>query len=114
MSISMFTLYFVYVVNFQGNISFSCSEPPVVPITFLNANSYLALPGTPGQAEISVSFQFRTWNSEGLLLSCKLYQTSGGLLMYLNDGKVKVSLYKPGKAQSDITAGNTKANCYVL
>ncbi|KAL7988795.1 hypothetical protein Chor_007714 [Crotalus horridus] len=92
-------------INIMGNISFFCSEPPIIPVTFLNPNSYLALPGTAGIDEISVSFHFRTWNNEGLLLSNKLYQTSGGLLMYLSDGKVKLSFYKPGKAQSDITAG---------
>nr|XP_034955725.1 contactin-associated protein-like 4 [Zootoca vivipara] len=92
-------------LDYEGNISFTCSEPPIIPVTFLNPNSYLALPGTSGHDEISISFQFRTWNNEGLLLSSKLYQTSGGLLMYLSDGKVKLSLYKPGKTQSDITAG---------
>uniref|UniRef100_A0A8D2JBE3 Contactin associated protein family member 4 n=1 Tax=Varanus komodoensis TaxID=61221 RepID=A0A8D2JBE3_VARKO len=92
-------------LDYEGNISFSCSEPPIIPVTFLNPNSYLALPGTSGQDDISINFQFRTWNNEGLLLSSKLYQTSGGLLMYLSDGKVKLSFYKPGKAQSDITAG---------
>lgn len=89
-------------------MSFSCSEPQMVPVTFLSASSYLALPGTSGQDEVSISFQFRTWNKEGLLLSSKLHQTSGGLLLYLSDGKVKMSIYKPGKAQSDITAGNRK------
>ncbi|XP_007442803.1 contactin-associated protein-like 4, partial [Python bivittatus] len=90
-------------INIMGNISFSCSEPPIIPVTFLNPNSYLALPGTAGLEDVSVTFHFRTWNNEGLLLSNKLYQTSGGLLMYLSDGKVKLSFYKPGKAQSDIT-----------
>uniref|UniRef100_A0A670JN47 Contactin associated protein family member 4 n=1 Tax=Podarcis muralis TaxID=64176 RepID=A0A670JN47_PODMU len=74
-------------INIMGNISFACSEPPIIPVTFLNPNSYLSLPGTSGHDEISISFQFRTWNNEGLLLSSKLYQTSGGLLMYLSDGK---------------------------
>ncbi|XP_067425303.1 contactin-associated protein-like 4 isoform X2 [Emydura macquarii macquarii] len=92
-------------VYIMGNISFSCSEPQMVPVTFLSSNSYLALPGISGQDEVSISFQFCTWNQEGLLLSSKLHQTSGGLLLYLSDGKVKMSLYKPGKAQSDITAG---------
>uniref|UniRef100_A0A670JKB6 Contactin associated protein family member 4 n=1 Tax=Podarcis muralis TaxID=64176 RepID=A0A670JKB6_PODMU len=82
-------------INIMGNISFACSEPPIIPVTFLNPNSYLSLPGTSGHDEISISFQFRTWNNEGLLLSSKLYQTSGGLLI----------LYKPGKTQSDISAG---------
>ncbi|NXV39123.1 CNTP4 protein, partial [Rissa tridactyla] len=88
-----------------GNMSFSCLEPRVVPVTFLNSGSYLALPGTSGQDEIFISFQFRTWNKEGLLLSSKLHQASGGFLLYLNDGKVKISLHKPGKALNDITAG---------
>ncbi|XP_073201039.1 contactin-associated protein-like 4 isoform X4 [Lepidochelys kempii] len=92
-------------IYIMGNISFSCSEPQMVPVTFLSSSSYLALPGTSGQDEVSISFQFRTWNKEGLLLSSKLHQTSGGLLLYLSDGKVKMSIYKPGKAQSDITAG---------
>uniref|UniRef100_A0A670JNB8 Contactin associated protein family member 4 n=1 Tax=Podarcis muralis TaxID=64176 RepID=A0A670JNB8_PODMU len=70
-------------INIMGNISFACSEPPIIPVTFLNPNSYLSLPGTSGHDEISISFQFRTWNNEGLLLSSKLYQTSGGLLIRL-------------------------------
>uniref|UniRef100_A0A8D0GL09 Contactin associated protein family member 4 n=1 Tax=Sphenodon punctatus TaxID=8508 RepID=A0A8D0GL09_SPHPU len=89
----------------EGNVSFSCSEPQVVPVTFLSSTSYLALPGTSGQDEISVNFQFRTWNKEGLLLFSKLYETSGGLLLFLSDGNVKMSLYKPGKPQSNIAAG---------
>uniref|UniRef100_A0A8C8VIT2 Uncharacterized protein n=1 Tax=Pelusios castaneus TaxID=367368 RepID=A0A8C8VIT2_9SAUR len=92
-------------IYIMGNISFSCSEPQMVPITFLSTSSYLTLPGTSGQDEVSISFQFCTWNKEGLLLSSKLHQTSGGFLLYLSDGKVKMSLYKPGKAQTDITAG---------
>ncbi|KAM6226247.1 contactin-associated protein-like 4 isoform 2-T2 [Spheniscus humboldti] len=92
-------------IYFLGNISFLCLEPQVVPVTFLSSSSYLALPGTSGQDEVFISFQFRTWNKEGLLLSSKLHQASGGFLLYLSDGKVKISLHKPGKALSDITAG---------
>ncbi|XP_049651517.1 contactin-associated protein-like 4 isoform X2 [Accipiter gentilis] len=92
-------------IYFVGNISFSCLEPQVVPVTFLSSSSYLALPGTSGQDEVFISFQFRTWNKEGLLLSSKLHQASGGFLLLLSDGKVKISLHKPGKALSDITAG---------
>ncbi|XP_069633647.1 contactin-associated protein-like 4 isoform X2 [Haliaeetus albicilla] len=92
-------------IYFVGNMSFSCLEPQVVPVTFLSSSSYLALPGTSGQDEVFISFQFRTWNKEGLLLSSKLHQASGGFLLHLSDGKVKISLHKPGKALSDITAG---------
>ncbi|XP_010181146.1 PREDICTED: contactin-associated protein-like 4, partial [Mesitornis unicolor] len=92
-------------IYFMGNMSFSCLEPQVVPVTFLSSSSYLALPGTSGQDEVLISFQFRTWNKEGLLFSNKLHQASGGFHLYLSNGKIKISLHKPGKALSDITAG---------
>uniref|UniRef100_A0A8C5TKK8 Laminin G domain-containing protein n=1 Tax=Malurus cyaneus samueli TaxID=2593467 RepID=A0A8C5TKK8_9PASS len=92
-------------IYFVGNVSFSCLEPQVVPITFLTSSSYLALPGPSGQDEVLVSFQFRTWNKEGLLLSSQLHQSSGGLLLYLSDGRVKINLHKTGRVLSDIAAG---------
>ncbi|XP_048147876.1 contactin-associated protein-like 4 isoform X2 [Corvus hawaiiensis] len=92
----------IYIV---GNVSFSCLEPQVVPVTFLSSSSYLALPGTSGQDEVFVSFQFRTWNKEGLLLSNKRHHSSGGFLLYLSDGRVKINLHKTGRVLSDITAG---------
>ncbi|XP_068523454.1 contactin-associated protein-like 4 isoform X2 [Anas acuta] len=92
-------------ISFVGNISFLCLEPQVIPVTFLSSRSYLALPGTSGQEEVSISFQFRTWNKDGLLLSSKVHRSSGGFLLYLSDGKVKISLHKPGKTLSDISAG---------
>lgn len=90
----------------QGNVLFSCSEPQSVPVTFLSPRSYLALPGSSGENEVSATFQFRTWNKEGLLLFSELQLVSGGLLLFLNDGRLKVNLYHPGKLPSDITAGN--------
>ncbi|XP_063035865.1 contactin-associated protein-like 4 isoform X3 [Melospiza melodia melodia] len=92
----------IYIV---GNMSFSCLEPQVVPVTFLSSSSFLALRGTSGQDEVFVSFQFRTWNKEGLLLSSKLHQSSGGFLLYLSDGRVKINLHKTGRVLSDIAAG---------
>ncbi|XP_008504224.2 contactin-associated protein-like 4 [Calypte anna] len=92
-------------IYFVGNVSFSCLEPQVIPVTFLSASSYLALPGISRQDEVHISFQFRTWNKEGLLLSNNLPQASGGFFLYLSNGKVKISLHKPGKTLSDITAG---------
>uniref|UniRef100_A0A3Q2HZK4 Contactin associated protein family member 4 n=1 Tax=Equus caballus TaxID=9796 RepID=A0A3Q2HZK4_HORSE len=89
----------------KGNVSFSCSQPQSVPVTFLSSESYLALPGSSGEEEISAAFQFRTWNKAGLLLFSELQLVSGGLLLFLNDGKLKLNLYQPGKLPSDITAG---------
>ncbi|XP_069312724.1 contactin-associated protein-like 4 isoform X6 [Eulemur rufifrons] len=88
-----------------GNVSFSCSQPQSMPVTFLSSRSYLALPGSSGEDEVSATFQFRTWNKAGLLLFSELQLVSGGLLLILNDGKLKLTLYQPGKLPSDITAG---------
>uniref|UniRef100_A0A3Q1MUR4 Contactin associated protein family member 4 n=1 Tax=Bos taurus TaxID=9913 RepID=A0A3Q1MUR4_BOVIN len=92
-------------LDYEGNVSFSCSQPQSVPVTFLSPRSYLALPGSFGEDEISATFQFRTWNKAGLLLFTELQLVSGGLLLFLNDGKLKLHLYHPGKLPSDITAG---------
>ncbi|XP_059939381.1 contactin-associated protein-like 4 isoform X4 [Mesoplodon densirostris] len=92
-------------LDYEGNVLFSCSEPQSVPVTFLSPRSYLALPGSSGEDEVSATFQFRTWNKEGLLLFSELQLVSGGLLLFLNDGKLKLNLYHPGKLPSDITAG---------
>ncbi|XP_055408647.1 contactin-associated protein-like 4 isoform X3 [Bubalus kerabau] len=92
-------------LNYEGNVSFSCSQPQSVPVTFLSPRSYLALPGSFGEDEISATFQFRTWNKAGLLLFTELQLVSGGLLLFLNDGKLKLHLYHLGKLPSDITAG---------
>ncbi|KAF6078469.1 hypothetical protein HJG60_009265 [Phyllostomus discolor] len=92
-------------LDYEGNVSFSCSQPQSVPVTFLSPRSYLALPGPSGEDEVSAAFQFRTWNNAGLLLFGELPLLSGGLLLFLNDGKLKLNVYQPGKLSSDITAG---------
>ncbi|XP_069312722.1 contactin-associated protein-like 4 isoform X4 [Eulemur rufifrons] len=92
-------------LGYEGNVSFSCSQPQSMPVTFLSSRSYLALPGSSGEDEVSATFQFRTWNKAGLLLFSELQLVSGGLLLILNDGKLKLTLYQPGKLPSDITAG---------
>ncbi|XP_023608310.1 contactin-associated protein-like 4 isoform X4 [Myotis lucifugus] len=89
----------------EGNVSFSCSQPQSVPVTFLSPRSYLALPGSSREDEVAAAFQFRTWNNAGLLLFSELQLVSGGLFLFLNDGKLKLNLYQPGKLPSDITAG---------
>ncbi|XP_071072664.1 contactin-associated protein-like 3 isoform X2 [Dasypus novemcinctus] len=92
-------------IRIMGNVSFSCSQPQTVPVTFLNSRSYLALPGTSGEDKVSVTFQFRTWNRAGLLLTTQFQHGLGGLLLALNDGKLKLSLSQLGHPTKDITAG---------
>ncbi|KAM9192246.1 contactin-associated protein-like 4 isoform 2-T2 [Dugong dugon] len=89
----------------MGTVSFSCSQPQSVPVTFLSSRSYLALPGASGEGEVSAAFQFRTWNKAGLLLFTELQLVSGGLLLFLHDGKLRLNLFQPGRLPTDITAG---------
>ncbi|CAH2294330.1 contactin-associated -like 4 [Pelobates cultripes] len=92
-------------IEFVGNESYICSEPQVVPLTFVNMNSYLILPAIAQQDEVTVSFQFRTWDREGFLFSTKLGTLSYNFLLYMADGKLKISLLKHGKTYSDIASG---------
>uniref|UniRef100_A0A8C6XZ49 Contactin associated protein family member 5 n=1 Tax=Naja naja TaxID=35670 RepID=A0A8C6XZ49_NAJNA len=90
-----------------GNVTFSCSEPPITPITFESSNSsYLLLPGTPQIDGLSVSFQFRTWNKDGLLLSTELSENSGSLLLYLHHGRLILNIQKGTERYMGISAGS--------
>ncbi|KAM5228225.1 contactin-associated protein-like 3 isoform 2-T2 [Ctenodactylus gundi] len=89
----------------MGNVSFSCPQPQAVPVTFLSSWSYLALPGNPGEDKISVTFQFRTWNKAGQLLLGELWHGSGSFVLFLMDGKLKLSLFQPGRPSRNITTG---------
>uniref|UniRef100_A0A668ABQ1 Contactin associated protein-like 5a n=1 Tax=Myripristis murdjan TaxID=586833 RepID=A0A668ABQ1_9TELE len=61
-------------VDYEGNVTFSCSEPQLVACTFLSSSSsFLSLPAAASaMGGFSVRFQFRTWNPDGLLLSTRL------------------------------------------
>uniref|UniRef100_A0A2I3GIH6 Contactin associated protein like 3 n=1 Tax=Nomascus leucogenys TaxID=61853 RepID=A0A2I3GIH6_NOMLE len=89
----------------MGNVSFSCPQPQTVPVTFLSSRSYLALPGNSGENEVSVTFQFRTWNRAGHLLFGELRRGSGSFVLFLKDGKLKLSLFQLGQSPRNVTAG---------
>ncbi|KAF7241927.1 Contactin-associated protein-like 5, partial [Varanus komodoensis] len=94
----------IYIV---GNVTFACSEPQITPITFDSSNSsYLLLPGTPQLDGLSVSFQFRTWNKDGLLLSTELSENSGSLLLYLQHGRITLIIQKAAEKYVAISAGS--------
>ncbi|XP_007941390.1 contactin-associated protein-like 4 [Orycteropus afer afer] len=93
-------------VFITGNKSFSCSQPQTVPVTFLSPQSSLALTGFPREDGVTISFQFRTWDRAGHLLSSRLHKGSGDLLLVLSNGSLRLSLYSSlGQGQSSITAG---------
>uniref|UniRef100_A0A452R6R6 Contactin associated protein like 3 n=1 Tax=Ursus americanus TaxID=9643 RepID=A0A452R6R6_URSAM len=80
----------------RGNASFSCSQPQSVPVTFPSSRSHLVLPGTLAQDGASISFQFRTWNQAGLLLSSWPPHGSTGFLLTLRDGALRLGLALAG------------------
>uniref|UniRef100_A0A674HSA9 Contactin associated protein family member 5 n=1 Tax=Taeniopygia guttata TaxID=59729 RepID=A0A674HSA9_TAEGU len=89
-----------------GNVTFSCSEPQIVPITFVSTSrSYLLLPGTAQIDGLSVSFQFRTWNKDGLLLFTELSENSGHLLVYLRGGRLMLLIQKETENPVEISEG---------
>ncbi|XP_073417138.1 contactin-associated protein-like 5 isoform X2 [Dendrobates tinctorius] len=94
----------IYIV---GNITFSCYEPHAVPVTFISSStSYLLLLGTAQIDNLSVSFQFRTWNSDGLLLSTKLSVDSGVLILQLYSGKLLLMVQKERVNIQPISTGS--------
>ncbi|XP_056381233.1 contactin-associated protein-like 4 isoform X3 [Hyla sarda] len=92
-------------IHIEGNVSFSCQEPPVVPVTFLNSQSYLVLPGLSLLEEVAISFYFRTWNREGFLFATRLSSAPFQFVVYISDGKLKMSLFKNGKLYLDTVTG---------
>uniref|UniRef100_A0A3Q3GC94 Contactin associated protein 2 n=1 Tax=Kryptolebias marmoratus TaxID=37003 RepID=A0A3Q3GC94_KRYMA len=71
------------------NLSFTCVETHTFPV-FFNTSSFLQLPGRANHNMVSVGFQFRTWNPDGLLLFSNL--DDGTLEISLEDGKITVHI----------------------
>ncbi|XP_017902317.1 PREDICTED: contactin-associated protein-like 2 [Capra hircus] len=90
-----------------GNLSFSCVEPYTVPV-FFNATSYLEVPGRLHQDLFSVSFQFRTWNPNGLLLFSHFADNLGNVEIDLTESKVGVhiNVTQTKMNQIDISSGS--------
>uniref|UniRef100_A0A8C3SJJ5 Contactin associated protein 2 n=1 Tax=Chelydra serpentina TaxID=8475 RepID=A0A8C3SJJ5_CHESE len=90
-----------------GNVSFSCVEPHTVPV-FFNATSYLEVLGRLHQDLLSVNFQFRTWNPNGLLLFSNFADGLGNVEIDLTEGKVSVhiNVTQVKKNRIDISSGS--------
>ncbi|XP_034154116.2 contactin-associated protein-like 2 [Pangasianodon hypophthalmus] len=87
------------------NLTFSCVESHTFPVSF-NGTSFLQLPGRREHNMVSVSFQFRTWNSNGLLLFSAL--ADGMLELTLKDGKVAahISITQQKNSRVDMMSGS--------
>uniref|UniRef100_A0A3B5MAQ9 Uncharacterized protein n=1 Tax=Xiphophorus couchianus TaxID=32473 RepID=A0A3B5MAQ9_9TELE len=91
-----------------GNVTFSCSEPVFVAVTFTGPRSFLRLPGDIGlhSAGVSLGLQFRTWDTEGLLLTFDLPKRDGTVWLHLRDAKVHLQIHKAGRPPVELKAGS--------
>ncbi|XP_072881480.1 contactin-associated protein-like 5 isoform X2 [Hemitrygon akajei] len=93
-------------IHILGNVSFSCSEAHIIPVTFMSPRSYLLLPSPPQMEGVSISFQFRTWNTHGLLLYNEFPGDPGALQIHLSDGRLKITILKMSRTQTDFATGS--------
>ncbi|XP_028987778.1 contactin-associated protein-like 4 isoform X2 [Betta splendens] len=91
-------------VTVRGHVTFSCSEPAPVAVTFPGPRSFLRLPAPPGAA--SVSFQFRTWNRAGLLLTFDLAREGGVAWLHLSDARLRLQVHGAGRSLLELSAGS--------
>ncbi|XP_030298808.1 contactin-associated protein-like 4 isoform X2 [Sparus aurata] len=95
-------------VTVKGNVTFSCSEPVFVAMTFTSPESFLCLPGVtePSSTGASVGLQFRTWNKAGLLLTFDLPKHGGTVWLYLSRARLHLQIHKSGRAPLELSAGS--------
>ncbi|KAF6207362.1 hypothetical protein GE061_018603 [Apolygus lucorum] len=75
----------------KHNTHYSCPEPPIAPVTFLTADSYAKLKGYEGINTLNVSFAFRTYEENGLLMYHH-FLNQGDIKLFLEKGKIKVTI----------------------
>ncbi|KAJ3592557.1 hypothetical protein NHX12_007684, partial [Muraenolepis orangiensis] len=97
-----------------GNVTFSCSQPQLVATTFLSSStSFLSLPATAavaGGAEeggFSLSFQFRTWNTDGLLLSARLAPETQRVELQISSSRLRLTLHTSAQQKSQVSTGHS-------
>lgn len=101
-------------LSFQGNVTFTCSDAQLVSATFLSSSSsFLSLPLDAATETLSVTFQFRTWNREGMLLSAWLSRESERLLLLLIHGQLRFTHHRSALQSSDIVIGETSTSVNV-
>jgi hypothetical protein len=70
----------IFICHFQSIFLLFLQEPPIIPVTFVTSQSYAKLRGYEGVKSLNVSFSFRTYEGDGLLLYHR----------FTSDGYVKV------------------------
>ena len=80
-----------YLYARYGEVLYSCRFEEVVPITFASESSHLKLDGY-NQPFMNCSFDFRTFNEDGLLMYNKFASTQGFIKVYLDKAKLLVQI----------------------
>ncbi|XP_047229726.1 contactin-associated protein-like 4 [Girardinichthys multiradiatus] len=95
-------------VTAVGNMTFSCSEPVSVAITFTDSRSFLQLPVLTSwlSRTVSIALQFRTWNKEGLLLTFGLQQQEGSAFLYLSEARLRLQISRAGNTLLELSTGS--------
>lgn len=52
-----------------------------------------------------MTFQFRTWNEAGLLLTFDLLSEGGVVWLYLSEARLRLQIHKTGRAVLELSAG---------
>uniref|UniRef100_A0AAR2KID6 Contactin associated protein-like 5a n=1 Tax=Pygocentrus nattereri TaxID=42514 RepID=A0AAR2KID6_PYGNA len=98
-------------VDYEGNVTFSCSEPQLVAATFLSSSSsFLSLPApAPTLEGLSVRLQFRTWNPDGLLLSTRMVSEEEPcyLLLQISSGRLRLTHHTSDLKTSEVSTGKS-------
>ncbi|KAM9801747.1 contactin-associated protein-like 5 isoform 1-T1 [Syngnathus typhle] len=99
-------------IHTVGNVTFSCSQPQLAACTFLSANSsFLTLPsaatGASATGGFSARFHFRTWNTEGLLLSAPLGSRPRRSELRIHDGRLQLTLHDSGRGSEEVSPDYT-------
>uniref|UniRef100_A0A4W6C9I6 Contactin associated protein like 3 n=1 Tax=Lates calcarifer TaxID=8187 RepID=A0A4W6C9I6_LATCA len=95
-------------VTLMGNVTFSCTEPVSVAVTFHGPQSFLQLPGAAASSSggVAVGLQLRTWNKAGLLLTFDLPQHGGVVWLYLSEARLRLQIHKAGRVLLELSAGS--------
>uniref|UniRef100_A0AAV2L1D4 Uncharacterized protein n=1 Tax=Knipowitschia caucasica TaxID=637954 RepID=A0AAV2L1D4_KNICA len=96
-------------VSVIGNVTFSCSEPASVAVTFGDPLSFLSLPlprALPGAGSglVAVEMQIRTWDRKGLLVTFDLSEF--GVWLYVSGGRIKLLLRTSQRPLLELSAGS--------
>ncbi|XP_031782155.1 neurexin-4 [Nasonia vitripennis] len=75
--------------------SYSCPEPPIIPVTFLTSSSYAKLKGYEGVNSLNISLSFRTYEDQGIIMHHD-FISSGYVRLFLEEGKLKVTILAKG------------------